>query len=72
MNILDLEWSDNLSVGVDSIDDDHKRLVSLIRELFSASFLGTGDEEIPAILKKLNNYTEYHFYREEALLRQLA
>jgi hemerythrin-like metal-binding protein len=66
---MHLEWSDALSVGVAAVDEDHKKLVSLVNALFSACFVGVGDEAVSAVLKELIDYTQYHFAREEAFLR---
>ncbi|MBF0612449.1 MAG: hemerythrin family protein [Magnetococcales bacterium] len=71
MMMVQMEWSDKLSVGVTLIDEDHKKLVAMVNELFSACFAGVGDEVVTSILAKVIDYTHYHFSREEALLREL-
>jgi hemerythrin-like metal-binding protein len=72
MNILDLEWSENMKTGVEFVDEDHKVLVDLIRDLFSAIFLGLADQDSSAIMTRLVDYTKYHFEREEIFLREHA
>lgn len=61
------EWNDNLSVGVPSIDRQHKVLISLINELHVAMENGRGSTEATQILKKLINYAKAHFIYEESL-----
>lgn len=61
------EWSNELSVGVPSIDRQHKVLISLINELHNAIELGKGASEAKVILKKLINYAKAHFIYEESL-----
>ncbi len=72
MNILNLEWSEKMSVGVESIDSDHKKLILLIRELYFAYHLGFGNDEIPPAMLKFIDYTKYHFDSEETLMREKA
>jgi len=61
------EWSDNLSVGVPSIDRQHKVLISLINELNSSIEAGKGQADAKSILKKIINYAIAHFIYEEGL-----
>ncbi|MBF0154173.1 MAG: hemerythrin family protein [Magnetococcales bacterium] len=72
MSMINIEWSEELSVGVEAIDADHRKLVSLVNELFSAFFIGVGDEAVGAILTEVIDYTRHHFAREEALLNRLG
>lgn len=61
------EWSDNLSVGVPSIDRQHKVLISLINDLHNAIEAGKGQSEAKSILKQLITYAKAHFIYEEGL-----
>ena len=67
-----LEWSERFSVGVAALDDDHKRLISIIDKLFTAHRDGTLSAEVSPILEELITYTDEHFEHEEDLLRQHA
>lgn len=60
-----MAWNDKLSVGVAKIDEDHKRLVCLINELYDGIIAGRSDELLGGILDELVAYTQYHFAREE-------
>ncbi|MBF0142047.1 MAG: hemerythrin family protein [Magnetococcales bacterium] len=68
MSMLNIEWSEKLSVGIASVDEDHRKLVSLVNDLFSACFAGVGDEAVASILSEVVSYTQYHFGHEEAFL----
>jgi hemerythrin-like metal-binding protein len=64
-----IEWTPNMSVGIEVIDADHKKLFALVNRVGDlldssdqASLLGAFDE--------LLDYTRYHFEREEGLMRQ--
>jgi len=63
------EWNENLSVGVPSIDRQHKVLISLINDLHVAIEGGKGASEAKLILKKLINYAKAHFIYEESLFK---
>jgi len=58
-------WNDGLSVGVDTFDAHHKKLVDLINGLHEAMGEGKGRDKVGSILKELARYTVYHFSEEE-------
>ena len=62
-----LIWSNDLSVGLDSIDEQHKVLVSLINELHSAMKARRSHSELLDVIDNLKNYTVTHFGYEEEL-----
>ncbi|MCB1789415.1 MAG: bacteriohemerythrin [Gammaproteobacteria bacterium] len=62
-------WRDDLSVGIGSIDDDHKKLLTLINNLQTAVYYPTGEAFERQALQELVDYTKYHFDREEKLMR---
>ncbi|MCX8167242.1 MAG: bacteriohemerythrin [Candidatus Micrarchaeota archaeon] len=64
------EWTENLSVGIPTIDEQHKKLISIINELNEAMKSGKGKELIGKVIKELLDYTKYHFSKEEALMVQ--
>lgn len=63
-------WNDNLSVGIKTIDDDHKKLLGLINNLQNAVYYPTGEAFERQSLDELVAYTKYHFEREEALMQK--
>ncbi len=67
MGIVD--WSSKYSVSVESIDNDHKQLFSLINQLFDAMTKGGGSKIITTLVDELHRYTVYHFNREEVYFR---
>lgn len=62
-------WTPQLSVGFQPLDNDHKLLISLINQLHSAVEDGEDRDTVGSVLNALNDYTEYHFEREEMLMR---
>ncbi|MGB9762086.1 MAG: bacteriohemerythrin [Caldimicrobium thiodismutans] len=63
-----MEWSEKLVTGVKECDDQHKKLVSLINELYDAMKQGKGKEVIDKALDELVKYAGYHFTTEETLM----
>jgi hemerythrin len=70
MNLID--WTDNLSVNIKAIDEEHKKLISMINELHSSMGSGKGKETIGKVLTGLVNYTKTHFATEERLMEKHA
>ena len=65
-----ISWSDELSVGLQEIDEQHKILINLINRLFNEAILHKADKTvISAILEELVQYTIVHFAVEESLFR---
>jgi hemerythrin len=65
-----ITWSDSLSVKVKQFDDQHKKLVDMVNQLFDAMKTGKGNQVMGDILKQLIAYTQTHFAAEERLLKQ--
>ena len=64
-NKIFLEWRNRYSVGNDALDADHKSIIDLINELYSAIHENSGERIIKSIFDRLLDYTKYHFNREE-------
>jgi hemerythrin len=62
-----MTWSEQLSVNVQLVDDQHKRLVDLVNYLHDAMKQRRGAEALAKTLSELVNYTVYHFSTEEGL-----
>jgi len=63
-----LTWSDELSVGVSALDQDHRALVDLINEFSQAIDEKRGPQAVGPVLARLRQHVGEHFAREEALL----
>ncbi|MBJ6726472.1 bacteriohemerythrin [Geomesophilobacter sediminis] len=64
-----IEWSDELSIGIDYIDEQHKQLMAIINELQLAVEYDKGPDFVYPIIEHLYNYANTHFSDEEELLR---
>ena len=65
-----MTWTEKLSVGVGVLDEDHKRLVAMVNELYDSMQAGHGKETLGRILHDLVEYTTVHFAREEKFFAQ--
>ena len=65
----EIKWNESHSVGVPSIDEQHKRLVALTNRLFLAIMNEAGETVLAGVLDELADYAAYHFAHEEELLR---
>lgn len=64
----DIVWGKILSVGVDEIDEDHRKLVGIFNILNHAVQEGESPEYLAAALEELINCTVWHFSHEERLM----
>lgn len=63
-----IEWTPDLTVGIDKIDDQHKRLFQAADDLGEAMWAGKGVAEINRTVAFLLEYTQFHFGDEEELM----
>ncbi|MDA8212497.1 MAG: bacteriohemerythrin [Clostridia bacterium] len=65
-------WDEKYSVNVKEFNDHHKKLIDLINELHDGMKVGKGKEIMSTMLKKLIDYTQFHFSTEEKYLTRYA
>jgi len=66
------EWDNKFVSGNKIVDNDHKKLVGLINELYTEMSSGDGKNIVDNIISQLADYSEYHFKNEEKLMRDIA
>jgi hemerythrin-like metal-binding protein len=62
-----IEWSNKYSVGYDEIDKQHKKLISIINQLYASYMEANEKSVVSKSLRELVEYAGYHFKTEEAL-----
>ena len=62
-----IAWKQEFVLGVEEIDEQHKRILSTINKMYSLfdSKRHEQKREIDQIIKELNDYAIYHFETEE-------
>lgn len=63
-----LNWDQSLSVQVDEVDDDHRRLIDLFNILNRALEEEEAPDYIEAVIDELVSCTAWHFKHEERLM----
>lgn len=64
-------WSDHFSVGIESMDNQHKVLVKLINQLYSSLQKSRiTPQELEEVLSELVKYVDIHFTSEEKLMEK--
>ncbi len=63
--IKQVEWTDDLSVGVELIDDQHKMLIQHLAKVTESVAQHEGPARIGTTLEFLIDYTDFHFSAEE-------
>ena len=65
-------WSENYSVGIEHIDNQHKELVSLTNELYRACLAknDTFEAVFKETMSRMVEYVRYHFKAEMELLEK--
>ncbi|MDD5057580.1 MAG: bacteriohemerythrin [Sideroxydans sp.] len=63
-----IPWDDELSVGIDVIDEHHRYLFDLINELYLVVVGKRGAREVARVVKSLDAYAKIHFRAEEKMM----
>lgn len=58
-------WTDDLATGNSFIDNDHRKLITMVNALYDAMAKGQANDIINKVLNNLIIYTREHFAREE-------
>ena len=65
------EWTIDMRIDNDVIDEDHKKLISLANKVMELNHPNRDAEELKVVIRELYEYVQYHFNREEALMSKL-
>lgn len=64
-----IQWNNNLCIGHDLIDTQHKRLFELTAKLYEIAIGGDDKSKLKLLLLELYKYTLFHFDEEEMVMR---
>lgn len=65
-----LEWDNNLNIGINEIDEQHKELFKCLDRLLVSMKDGHGKSEVLKTLNFLEEYVYKHFEDEEAIQKK--
>lgn len=69
--MISLKWNDDMCVGIDEIDADHKKILSIIAAIIEAIDTNNNINTIETLFAELTVYTAAHFTHEEALMQSM-
>ena len=65
-------WDNKYSVGIREIDEQHKKLINILNELYEAMQAQKASDVLGKVLLELVNYTKTHFATEEKYMAQFG
>ncbi len=65
-----IKWDESMSTGVESLDAQHKQLISWLNNLLVCMSEGRGRAEIDGLLQQLGAYATLHFGNEEECMEK--
>jgi len=68
---MKIMWTDELSVGIPELDEQHRRLIDLLNEFYDAIERGDDEQGIRKLVEGLEEYTVFHFCAEEEFLIEI-
>ncbi|MDO8312252.1 MAG: hemerythrin domain-containing protein, partial [Sideroxyarcus sp.] len=63
-----IPWTEDLSIGIDVIDEHHRYLFDLINDLYEVVAHKRGAREVARLIKALDAYAKVHFRAEEQMM----
>ncbi len=69
-NLPKIEWSDSFSTGINSVDYEHRELISLVNDVISKMSHSISNDETADALGELFAHTSAHFALEESIMRR--
>ena len=67
-----IKWEEKYSVGIESMDNQHKKLVQMINDVFDELRGGGRHEKLMEIIEGLVEYTHVHFKAEETVFEKFG
>ncbi len=67
-----MSWSSEFSVGVEKLDDQHKKMIRTINKLIENPDSSVDSEVVSEVLNELRQYACEHFELEETILEEIG
>ena len=65
-----IEWTEEFSVGIDEIDRQHQKWISIVNELHDSIMETRGMSSLKELIREMEEYTDFHFSAEEEMLQK--
>lgn len=66
-----LKWTEDLSVGHETIDKEHQKWVALLNDFYQSLMDGKSKEKLTDLVIGMLDYTKYHFANEERYMKSI-
>lgn len=66
-----IEWKDEFSIGIASVDHEHRELINLINDLHGTMSRGAHQEQVISALGEIFAHISAHFALEERIMREM-
>jgi len=63
-------WTEQYNIGIDEIDQQHRKIVDYINQLDDAQTKGLSRSEVAQVIMQLKDYTHSHFSFEENMMKE--
>ncbi|WP_319471227.1 bacteriohemerythrin [uncultured Pseudodesulfovibrio sp.] len=67
-----LQWTEDLTVGLPRIDDQHKQLIAIANKLIDAIIDNETDGVLADVFTQLRAYVDSHFKDEESYMEEIG
>lgn len=67
---MPIQWTQQLSVGVEQIDEEHRELFDRVNRLLEAMAKAKARDELAPLVAFLSDYVSTHFGGEQRLMQQ--
>ena len=65
-----IKWDESYSVKIESIDEQHKKLIDMLNEFYNNIQSKSSKESIAKLLNQMKAYAMFHFETEERYMKQ--
>jgi hemerythrin len=66
-----IPWDDRYMIGIEMIDEQHKKLFDLVNRLYDLDDDNSSKEELRIILYEFSDYMQTHFNEEEEYMKSI-
>jgi hemerythrin len=67
-----LAWSDKYDLGIDAIDEQHRKIMDYVNQFHDAHSHNRSRKDVGKLIKKVADYSRVHFAFEEDLLEKVG
>lgn len=72
MTIKRFEWSNTLRIGIDAMDEEHRELIGLMKNVFLENEKSANKPQLTESVNRLIGFTRKHFADEEKLMTEMG